>query len=220
MADFNIHLDDLTSFYESVVKPGKIGPLWVMGHSMGGHLILRWLAERQKAGIQGAILTAPMLALGPRLAHGAGLGISRAAVELGFGEHYGPGQHNYGERDKAFIDNPLSHDPLRFGLMECYFEAHPQLKIGGVTYGWLYAALKSMKDERSPSYFKDLALPILTMTGDQDRVTPVKENMRYLSQLPHGETIVIPNALHDIMGESENFRVEAWKNIDRFLARA
>lgn len=219
ITDFTLHLDDLTAFYNDVVKPNQRGRLWVLGHSMGGHLILRWLAERQKTGIQGAVLTAPMLALGPRFAHGIALGASHVAVQLGFGEHYGPGQNNYGESDKTFIDNPLSSSPERFALMERFFSAYPDMEVGGVTYGWLYAAMKSMRDERSVSYFKDVMLPILTLTGDRDRVTPVKENSRYLSQLPRVESIVLAGSLHDVLNEVEVIRAEAWKHIDRFLAR-
>ncbi|MDP9127706.1 MAG: alpha/beta hydrolase, partial [Pseudomonadota bacterium] len=90
ITDFNVHLDDLSSFYENVVLPVQQGPLIAFGHSMGSHLLLRWFAERQKTGIHAAVLAAPMLALGPRAAHVVALGIGWTAGEFGFGENYGP----------------------------------------------------------------------------------------------------------------------------------
>ena len=57
--DYKIWIDDLAGFYKdwSVRAPG---PHIVMGHSMGGHLLLRALAE-QRITPDRAVLIAPML---------------------------------------------------------------------------------------------------------------------------------------------------------------
>jgi lysophospholipase len=219
ITDFGIYIGDLASFFEAVVQPQRTGALLVCGHSMGGHLLLRWLAEHPRSGVTGAILTAPMLALGPRFAHGAALGIGHAVVQLGLDEHYGPGQHDYGVRDRTFNDNPLTHDSERFAFMERYFDAYPDLKVGGVTYGWLYAALKSMRDQRQTGHLKNMTMPIVTLTGSLDRVTPVREIERYLAHLPRAENIVLKGSLHDVLNETEALRAPAWREIDRFLAK-
>lgn len=219
ITDFNIHIDDLCSFFETMVQPKLAGPLVVTGHSMGAHLLLRWLAERKTSGVAGAILTAPMLALGPRMMHGVWIGAAHAAVGLGYGDHYGPGQHDYGAHERVFVDNPLSHDHERFGIIGRYFDAYPDMKVGGVTYGWFYAAFKSMRGERNIAHLKGITLPILTLTGSHDRVTSAREIMRYLTHLPRAENIVLPDALHDVLNEAEPMRGAAWREIDRFLAR-
>ncbi len=216
--DFNLYLDDLDSFYKNVVLKNQTGNVFVMGHSIGGHLMLRWLAERQKIGIDGAMFTAPMLALGPRAAHSVSNSIVSLMLHMGKSESYVPGQHDYDEHDRQFKGNPLTQDPQRYGIIERYFEAHPEMKIGGVTWGWLSAALKSMRLAREDVYMHQVKIPVLAMTGSHDTVTPALELARYLSNLPDIRNVILPGGLHDVMNEIEIIRDEAWRHIDGFLA--
>lgn len=219
ITDFGIYLDDLCSFYESVVRQHQAGPLLALGHSMGAHLIMRWLAERQTTGVHAAICTAPMLAIGPRSAHATALGFGRIAVALGRGKSYGPGQHDYGPLEREFANNPLTHDRERFNIIQNYFDAFPDMATGGVTWEWLLAALRSMRDMRNGPCLGRITLPVLAMTGGQDRVTPALELERYLPQLPQGKSIIIPNARHDLLNEVDTYRTETWRHIDLFLSR-
>jgi len=216
ITDFGTHLNDLTSFYDKVIHPRQTGPLLVFGHSMGSHLLLRWLVECQiKAAA--AIIIAPMLALAALPVHAAARAMSWTAVHLGHNTDYAPGQHDYNDRDRAFDKNPLSHDLERYTIIEKYFDAHPEMTVGGVTWGWLDAALKSMNRTYQRHYFERLTLPILALTGSGDHVTPPTELDRYLRRLPNAHNFIIPGARHDLMNEADIYQIEAWKHIDRFL---
>nr|MDP9127367.1 alpha/beta hydrolase [Pseudomonadota bacterium] len=129
------------------------------------------------------------------------------------------GQHDYGPADRTFAGNPLSQDPDRFGIMERYFRAFPDMTVGGVTWGWLSAAMRSMREVRHFPYLGRITLPILTLTGSLDRVTPARELERYLACLPGADNIVVPGALHDVMNETDACRAAAWWYIDRFMTR-
>ena len=84
-------------------------------------------------------MTAPAYVIGvPYLS----LPISRVLTKLGRGERYAAGQHDYNGGDRQFLNNPLSHDRERFDVIEKYFDANPDLKVGGVTWGWLAATLQ------------------------------------------------------------------------------
>ncbi len=216
---FDRYLRDLNSLYEDIVRPEQTGPLVLHGHSMGAHLLLRWLqAPRDAAPVAGAILTAPMLALGPRWAHIVTRGVCKLALKLGKSEDYGPFQHDYGPKERAFHDNRLTHDPKRFSVMESYFGAYPDLTVGGVTWGWLHAALESMREGNGPDALARAATPILTITGEKDGVTPAFALRRYLDALPRATNVFIPGAWHDVMNEADTYRLEAWRQIDAFLA--
>ncbi len=215
--DFSTHLEDLRAFYRDVAQPSTVGDLVVHGHSMGGHLLLRWLAE-DKPAVTGAFVTAPMLALAGMAAHLIAYGMSYASVRLLKHEtHYAPHQHDYGGDDCVFEKNPLTQDAERFKIIENYFTAHKDLTVGGVTWGWLLAALRSMQQTHGSHYLSNVAVPVLALVGDKDQVTPANEIGTYLNFIPRVRTHVIPDARHDLLNEVESVRQECWGYIGKFL---
>jgi len=215
--DFSVHLDDLRAFFAEVVKPALMGPLIVHGHSLGGHLLLRWLAEDQPP-VTGAFMSSPMLALAGMPAHLAAYGISWASVRLLNHEtRYAPAQHDYNAEDIVFNKNPLTQDEERFKIIEHFFTAHPDLIVGGVTWGWLLSALRSMQATHAWHYLTRVDIPVLALVGSEDQVTPANEISRYLNLIPRVRTHIIPNARHDLLNEIEAARSEAWQRIDAFL---
>ena len=218
ITDFATHMTDLSSFMTDVVKPGQTGPLILCGHSMGAHLLLRWQIENP--GVASAlILTGPMMALAGHLVHASAHALCWGAIKLGYGTDYAPMQHDYNAEDAAFDINPLTQDRQRFRIIEDYFAAHPKLTVGGVTWGWLDAAIKSMQFTQTAFRLEGIQLPVLTLSGSEDRVTPVAEISRHLRKIPGIETHLITGGLHDIMNETAARRAEAWRHIDGFLAR-
>jgi len=218
IADFNIYLDDLRSFYRQVVVPLHSGSLIACGHSLGGHLLLRWIAEDQPVEVKATLLTAPMLALTLHTMQRVAQTLCRIAVHTGYGEGYAPGQHDYNEQDRLFTGNPLTHDAQRYTIIERYFTGVPEMMVGGVTWQWLYAALHSMHKTEAPEYLAAIKTPVLTIIGDKDHVTPAAQLVQCLKSLPNSETVILPGALHDVMNEIDTIRAEAWAHIDRFLA--
>lgn len=219
ITDFSIYLDDLSSLYAKIVQPFQTGPLFLCGHSMGSHLLLRWIVERQPRNTAGAILTAPMLALASSPAHTIARGMTWMSMHLGHGSDYAPGQHDYAVQDRTFANNPLTQDEERFALMEKYFAAYPDMTVGGVSWAWLDAALKSMHLMQHRAYFERMNVPVLTISGSKDRVTPPHELSRTLKRIRGAQNQIVPFALHDIMNELDIYRLQAWQHIDKFLER-
>jgi lysophospholipase len=219
IVDFAIHMEDLHSLFAAIVQPNLIGSLIFCGHSMGSHLLMRWLMENPSMPVTAVILTAPMFALAGHVAHGTSNLISWGMMKIGHATDYAAVQHDYGEHERRFDKNPLSHDPARFSIMEKYFMTYPDMVVGGVTWGWLHAATKSMHFVQQRENLERVTLPVLTILGSKDRVTPPGENKRYLAFLPNAEHVQIDGALHDVMNEIETYRTEAWRHIDGFLKR-
>ena len=216
--DFATHLDDLRAFYTTVVCPDSTdNPLIVHGHSLGGHLLLRWLVEDRPPVIK-AFLTSPMMALAGMSAHLAAYSVTWASVRL-FGKmtEYAPMQHDFGEDDFVFANNPLTQDAALFPIIKDYFAAHPELTVGGATWGWLLAALKSMQTAHAQPYLSSVTIPVLALSGAQDHVTPANEVMRYLNFIPRVRTHLIAHARDDILNEIAPLRAEAWRHIRTFL---
>jgi lysophospholipase len=215
--DFATYISDLRAFHADVVAPGLTEPLIVHGHSLGAHILLRWLAEDQPK-VAGAFVTSPMLAMLGMAAQVATYGLSWINVHLFSHEtSYAPMQHDFGGEDLVFANNPLTHDETRFKILEDYFTTHPDLAAGGVTWGWMLAALRSMHEANTWPYWTRVKLPVLALLGDQDIVTPSAEISPYLNQIPRVRTHIISGARHDLMSETDSMRTEAWGHIDEFL---
>jgi lysophospholipase len=218
-ADFVHHIEDFQRFHTAIIAPNQIGKLILHGHSMGSHLLLLWLSGQAKVAVAGAFLTAPMVALAGPLAHASSNLISWGACKFGYGSDYGPMQYDYGNEDRAFAGNPLTHDPDRFTILDKYFSAYPDMTVGGVTWDWLQAAIKSMYSLQRRSLLDNIRVPVLSLVGNEDQVTSPDAIVRYLNMIPKAETIILPGARHDVMNEISTVRDEAWRQIDGFLKR-
>jgi lysophospholipase len=219
MRNFSLFIDDLRAFYKDVVKPNLTSPLIVHAHSLGAHVLLRWLSEDHPP-IAGAFVTAPMLALFGMAAQKAAYGLSWASVRLLNHEtHYAPTQHDFNNEDIVFYNNPLTQDEQNFRIVQNYFAAHPNLLVGGTTWGWVLAALRSMDVTHNWPYLARIDVPVLALIGEHDFVTPSGEIMPYLNQIPNSRTHTLTGARHDIMNETDSIRAEAWQQIDEFLKK-
>ena len=58
--NYDDYVQDLEEFFQRVVQPEAVRPIYLLAHSMGGHVALRYL-HRQPADIDKAVLVAPML---------------------------------------------------------------------------------------------------------------------------------------------------------------
>jgi len=216
--NFSIHIDDLRAFYEKIIVPRLAEPLIVHGHSLGAHILLRWIAEDRPSRVAAAVVTAPMVAFAGMAAYHAAYGLAwMNARVLGDGTDYMPMQNDFGGDDLMFAGNFLTHDRERFSALENYYKAHPDLKTGGVTWGWTLAAMQSMHVLQSWPYLARIRVPVLSLTGDQDFVTPLSEITPFLSMIPAIRLRTISGARHDLMSETDALRDAAWREIEEFL---
>ncbi|HYC65999.1 MAG TPA: alpha/beta hydrolase, partial [Reyranellaceae bacterium] len=159
--DFATYVADLKLYFESL---GRLqGPVFCVAHSMGGHILLRYLAEGHGHPLDAAIMTAPMTALRREALLRAALLFlpSRPAVDCGY--LYGGGP--YEMLSKEFSINRLTHDERRFRFTQLWFAADPRLTLGGPTTGWARQAVRSMRAADAPGYLERIALPITIVSS-------------------------------------------------------
>ena len=223
ITDFNIHIEDLQEVYSKVVKPHvktrESSVVLCHGHSLGGHILLRWLAENEP-NVSGAFLTAPMISILGMAVHMMSYGVSWASVcMLANDTEYFTMNHDWGGDDLIFENNPLTGDESRFRVMENFFKAHPKLVTGGVTWGWMLCALRSLNIMQTWSYLNKVKTPVLSLSGEFDTVTPHAEILPFLNMMPDVQIEIIPDASHDILSETDSVRREALKHLDTFVNR-
>ncbi len=218
--DYAMPVADLTRWLESVVRPHETGPTILFAHSLGGLVALRFLQE-QPDRFSAVVLSAPMVDINtdpwPRFAAEM---VARAAVAFGFSGGYAFGQGDYDPAvDGAFEGNPVTGDPVRFRRIHDVYRAHPDLALGGVTFGWLVASFRAQAVVAIPGALQELRAPVLLLVAPQDRLVPA-ETQELLCRRLHDCTVRrYPEARHDILAERDEIRLQAWHDIDAFLTR-
>ena len=203
-------LDALVSAWRAATP----APHVVVGHSMGGHLLLRWLVERQPS-LDAAVLVAPMLgvnvkALSPRMARS----VARFLCVIGLRDRLlwkvKPGGAG------RFRQGFLTHCPHRFEDELWWKAEQPGFDLGAPSWGWLNAAFDSTA-ALSPAMLRRVRTPVLIVGTDADRlVSPgaIREAARHL---PDAQLYMFRDAAHELLRESDPARLEALERIDRFL---
>lgn len=227
--DYAVLVDDLARYMDTVVgpavagKPGPDGkrPLVLMAHSMGGQLALRYLI-REPRRFAAVVLSSPMTDLitdpWPRpLAEM----MARVARGFGFSEAYAFSQHDYDPAvDAVFADNMLTHDPVRFRVMDDLFRAHPEMTVGGVTFGWLAASFRAAALTAVPGVLEPVDIPVLVLSAPEDRLVNAATHTVLCQKLRRCTLVTLPGSGHEPLMEVDAIRNRAWAEIDRFLAGA
>lgn len=220
------HIDDFATWVEDLATLWKHwtaetpGPHLLAGHSMGGHLVLRALAEGQ-VDPAGAILSAPMLGFTASLLPDAAMH-QAARVMKALGDPRRPAwkwSEKPGEPPEARI-HLLTHDRERYGDEIFWREARPELVMGPGSWGWVERAYASMRFLASPGLLEAVRTPVLILATDNDKLVGYAAIARAAARLGDCELVHFgKEAHHEILREADPVRDRALAACDAFLAR-
>lgn len=214
--DFRHYVDDFRAFWAEWVTRGA-GPHVVIGHSMGGHLVLRALVEGA-ARPDAAVLVAPMLGLRSPL--GAGLGERAARLLGGVGNVARPAWR--GNELPATTETRqalLTHDSDRYEDEIFWQTTRPDLLLGPPSWRWLIEAFASTRRLRDDPRLKTLDVPVLLLVADADKLVHPKAAYRTAAKLPDARLVRFgKESAHEILREADGVRNRAIGEIDIFLA--
>ena len=210
---------DLACFMREVVLPDCPPPYTALGHSMGGHIVLRNLTT-PGSWFDRAVLVAPMIRLHPQV-----LGYSEAIVRayagllrrIGLGRLYVLGGGPEGALKMAFENNPLTADRERFGRNLMLETAAPELLLGSPTVAWLDATLRSIARISAPEFADRVRVPTLIFTAGRDRVVLPRATEDFAARLKSGTGIRLSQAQHEILQERDDIRARFWAAFDAYL---
>lgn len=216
--DFATLIADLDEVVDRVVAPALDGrPLVMLAHSMGAMIGLRYLAERPGP-VRLAACTAPMLEiLAYRQPRWVLTRLAALAVARGRGSEYAFGQGDYDPALYAFPGNPLTSDPRRFDAHKRVYQDHPELRLGGVTWGWVAAACRSAAILLRPECARRIRVPVLIASAGQERLVSNAAQRRLAALLPDGTLKIYPEARHEILMERDAVRNAFLADFDTFL---
>lgn len=215
LRSFREYDDDLASVMKQVVLPDCPPPYYALGHSTGGLIVLRAVEHRNW--FEKAVLSAPLLGINPGLwPMPVARFLCRFVQSVGLGRCVLPGQARRPFTLADFAGNLLTSDRHRFTRAIATLEAAPELGIAGPTYGWLraaFAALDELDKIKGPGRFR---APVLIVAAGRDRVVDNEASRRFSRRtgLPF---VVIPEARHEILLESDPIRAQFLAAFDSFI---
>lgn len=217
--DFSIWIDDLAHLWAMWTKQCP-APHIIMGHSMGGHLVMRALVE-QRIAPDAAVLSAPMLGMnGPPLPLAFLHGIAGIMTRIG-----DPARQAWKWSEKpgelpANRGTLLTHDPERYADEAWWREARPEVAMGPASWRWVERAYASWRELEREGAMEAVEAPILIISTAADRLVSHAANIRASRRLPRGELVEFGSeAHHEILREADEVRRRAMDAIEHFLDR-
>ena len=235
VAVFSDYLLDLETFFFDIVFPFNQQPVWLLSHSMGGHIALHFLIEKLgqslmagsttgAAGddgtaerIKGAVFVSPMFDIQTwPFPYSVARMLSRIMVSAGFEKNFAAGNGPYKIEEQKFKDNRLTSDPVRFRDHIRAVAANPDLAVGGVTYGWLKAAFDSIDELKKSVSLASVSLPMMIVSAERDAIVSEKAQINISRRLANCKIISIPGARHEILKESDSIQQMFWSAFKSF----
>ena len=172
---------------------------------MGGHLGLRYLAAHPDT-FKIAALTAPFLAI-PQvsaLPFSIATAISGTMTKLA-ATSYAPGHIDFRTETREFFGSKaLSSDPAREALHNYWSLEKPELQIGGVTWGWVDAAMHSC--ETLQKILSTIDTPMLIARAGREKIVDNKAITNAAQTLPNATLLELPESFHEILMERDEIR--------------
>lgn len=214
---FRDYRADLEAVLEQIALPDCPGPLYGLGHSMGGHLLLA-AAAHGPLPFQRLVAVAPMLGLGryplseERIAQ-----ISRTLARMGLTRRSAPGSDRRTIATLPFAGNPLTSDARRFERNADIARQGPHLVIGAPTVGWLAAACRSMARLRRYEIASRITTPTLVVACAADVVVSTPAIERFAGTLKSVGHVLVGGARHELLQERDTAREQFWGAFDAFI---
>ncbi len=219
ISDFAIWTRDLSQLWSRWIAETP-GPHVLVGHSMGGHLVLRAVAEG-RIRPDALILSAPMLGFTDSFVP---QGITHLAARFmaKIGDAARPAwkwSEKPGE-PLAARQALLTHDKDRYDDELWWRERRPELVMGPGSWGWVERALASMRWLSRKEVLAKIDVPVLIVATSNDKLVSWKAVGHAVRNLPKGELAAFGDeAHHEILREHDPVRSRAMMAIDRFLER-
>ena len=198
------------------------GPHVLMGHSMGGHMVLRAMIEKAlDPKPEALILTAPMLDVFPehlplfvKRPFAAAMAKIRGNTRPAWKMSEKPGA------TEKFRQNLLTHDEERYEDELWWRRNRPELRLGPGSWGWVDASMRSIAAIHARGAMEGVDLPVLVVATNADRLVSPAAIRGAIARLPDVEAVIFGSeARHEILREEDAIRNEALTAIDNFLVR-
>jgi lysophospholipase len=213
---FDPFISDFRAFWAEWQGTTGAGPRVALGHSMGGHLLLRALAE-DSVQPDATVMIAPMLGLHSPLGAVWGERLARLMARMG-----DPARAAWkaNERPATLSSRQtlLTHDLGRYEDELWWRDAEPELRFGPPSWQWVGEAFASTRQLEVDSRLGTIDLPLLMLVAEADKLVDPRAALRIAATLPDCRLERFgPESAHEILREADSVRDRALATIDAFF---
>ncbi|MCI5060171.1 MAG: alpha/beta hydrolase [Alphaproteobacteria bacterium] len=206
---YDADVSDLHFLISNIIKPEI--PLFMMSHSMGGNIGLRYLVKYKDI-FQAASFSAPMLGI-LRLKNVEFLAKSLVQLISLFENLYVRGSQDWHEgARKSDGQDIFSSDPKRDLVHNAWCLANPQLQVGSPNIKWIHESMNSIDMLRPDNVLTSLETPCLFAYAGLDALVDNEAIMNAAQKIPNASLLEFTDAKHEILMETDEIR-------DKFLKK-
>lgn len=214
---FTDYQHDLDAMIQAAQDLDIPRPWMLIGNSMGAAIALRGLVRG--IDITACAFIGPMwgITLPSPVRPIAGV-LSKCARFSGFGTRFAPGQGGQPYFMKApFEENTMTGNAEEYAYWQAQAKVHPELMIGGVSFGWLNEALKECRVLAS---MPAPAIPCLTFCGEADGDVDKEAARTRMAHWRNGNYVPVPKGRHDLLSERPEIREAVTDQILNLFGRS
>ena len=216
IGDFTQWIDDTEALWRDWAKSSP-APRVLAGHSMGGHVALRAVAEARIAP-DALVLVAPMLGLRGKVPPAIMQAAARGMMALGDPRRPAWKWSEKPGEPPASRRHLLTHDADRYDDELWWRRERPEVTMGPGSWKWVERAYASMRLLSAPGVLERVDVPVLILATTADRLVSYDAIAAAARRLPSARLVTFgAEAHHEILREADPVRLRAFGEIDRFL---
>ncbi len=197
---YDSDISDISYFMNDVLKTNT--DFYMLGHSMGGHIGLRYLAT-QNHNFKAASFSAPMIGIKDLRFFPCWM----ACIFNSLKTKYVPGGKDwFEEARKSDGTDIFSSDPARDKIHQAWSKANPELRVGNATFKWLCESLRSIRFLKKKSTLSKVSTPVLFAYSGNDALVDNRTIIKAARKIKSAKVLKLKNAKHEILMETDDIR--------------
>ncbi|MFM2099516.1 MAG: hypothetical protein RLZZ366_1055 [Pseudomonadota bacterium] len=215
--DFAIWIEDLKEFYADWEAKSS-GPHSVIGHSMGGHLVLRAMAEKAIRP-HAAVLISPMLGFDTgKLPLEWANWLVQQLIKIGLGKRVAWRRNERPAPPWAKRQKFLTNDVARYSDEIWWKLKKPELELGPPSFQWLQQAYSSILALEKPGVIESIDIQISVFGTRGYKLVSPEAIVEFTERMPFADLKMYDvDVAHEILRERDDVREDALSLIDFFL---
>ena len=226
VADFADYVNDLELVADQFFRANSLKSVhprrFLLAHSMGAHVALRWLAEQHADGgsFRQAWLTATLMKPNVRpYPDQVARFLSWLFCLIGGKQRYVFGGAPFNaEKFEAEVLADLNSNRRQVAYELEWLQQNRSLRLGSATFGWLRQLFRSIDRLQQPGFIERIRLPVTQFLADDEQVVDNQAARRLHQRLRQGKLLQIAGSKHDLLLEQPAVNAPLWAEIDRALS--